>query len=104
MPKSQRDTPADLCPDWPSSPSTSPEGEVARILALRLRASIPYRGVRKIPYRGVRKVANRAGVDEGTIRNILSGARWPDLRTVVRLEVALGVALWLERTDEGDPQ
>lgn len=96
MPKSKRDTPKDLCPDWPRVPSTSPEGEVARILALRLYESIPYRGVRK--------VAVSAGVDEGTIRNILSGARWPDLRTVVRLEVALGVALWLQRPDEGDSQ
>ncbi|MGS0561375.1 helix-turn-helix domain-containing protein [Microbacterium aurugineum] len=42
----------------------------------------------------VRSVADIAGLDEGTLRNILSGARWPDLRTIALLEDALGVALW----------
>ncbi|PRA82083.1 helix-turn-helix transcriptional regulator [Microbacterium sp. MYb66] len=96
MPRSQRATPADLSPSWPNSPSTEPEGEVARLLALRLEATIPYRSVRK--------VADIAGVDEGTIRNIVSGSRWPDLRTIVRLEEALGVALWPGRLDEGGRQ
>ncbi|WP_396654724.1 MULTISPECIES: helix-turn-helix domain-containing protein [unclassified Microbacterium] len=93
MPKSQRATPADLSPSWPDSPSAEPDGEVARLLALRLDAAIPYRSVRK--------VADIAGVDEGTIRNIVSGSRWPDLRTIVRLEEALGVALWPSRSDDG---
>ncbi|MFF1540665.1 helix-turn-helix domain-containing protein [Microbacterium sp. NPDC058269] len=96
MPRSQRATPADLSPSWPNSPSTEPEGEVARLLALRLEAAIPYRSVRK--------VADIAGVDEGTIRNIVSGSRWPDLRTIVRLEEALGVALWPGRSGEGGRQ
>lgn len=96
MPKSQRATPADLSPSWPNSPSANPEGEVARLLALRLDTVIPYRSVKK--------VADTAGVDEGTIRNILSGSRWPDRRTIVRLEVALGTALWPGRTDDGGRQ
>ena len=94
MPKSQRATPADLSPSWPTSPSTEPEGEVARLLALRLEAAIPNRSVTK--------VADIAGVDEGTIRTIVSGSRWPGLRTIVRIEEALDVGLWPGRTDEGE--
>ncbi len=93
MSKSQRATPADLSPSWPNAPSTEPEGEVARLLALRLEAAIPDRSVRK--------VADIAGVDEGTIRNVLSRARWPDLRTITRLKEALDIALWPARSDDG---
>lgn len=93
VPKSQRPSPTDLTPSWPDSPSAEPDGEVARLLALRLKAAIPYRSVQR--------VADTAGIDEGTIRNILSGTRWPDLRTIVRLEEALNVALWPSRDARG---
>lgn len=57
-------------------------GETARQFALNLRAAIGDRSVRC--------VARDAGVDEGTIRNVLSGTAWPDLRTISRLESAVG--------------
>jgi hypothetical protein len=33
-------------------------------------------------------------VSHVTILNVLAGRAWPDLSTIARLEVALGVALW----------
>lgn len=56
---------------------------------------------RKVSNASVRSIADTAGIDEGTIRNILSGARWPDLRTITLLEEALNTSLWPVRSDEG---
>ncbi|GAA1236717.1 hypothetical protein GCM10009588_13100 [Microbacterium phyllosphaerae] len=86
IPESQCATPADLSPSWPDSPSADGDGEAARLLALRVPDAIPYRSVRK--------AADIAGADEGTIRNILTGVCWPDLRTIVRLEKGLDIPLW----------
>lgn len=86
MPKAQRESPADLSPSWPDTPSLDPAGETARLLANNLR--------RSMGKASIRSVAHTAGLDEGTLRNVLSGARWPDLRTIARLEDALGVPLW----------
>ncbi|WP_217583660.1 helix-turn-helix transcriptional regulator [Microbacterium sp. GbtcB4] len=44
--------------------------------------------------RSVRAVARDSGLDEGTIRKILLGESWPDLRTIWRLESALEVHLY----------
>lgn len=93
MPRAKRDAPVDLTSSWPDVPSSDPSAEVARLLAIRLGQAIPHRKVSA--------VADIAGIDEGTIRNILSGARWPDLRTIVRLEEALNVALWPSRAARG---
>jgi len=44
--------------------------------------------------RSVRSVAEEAGLDEGTVRRVLSGSAWPDLCTAARLEEALGARLY----------
>lgn len=45
----------------------------------------------------VRSVARSAGLDEGTLRRVLAGATWPDLRTVALLEKALEQPLYPRR-------
>lgn len=86
MAKTPRETPAELSPSWPDVPSLDPAGETARLLSVNLR--------RAMGKASIRSVADIAGLDEGTVRNVLSGARWADVRTVSRLEEALGVALF----------
>jgi transcriptional regulator with XRE-family HTH domain len=44
--------------------------------------------------RSIRSVATAAGVSHVTILNVLAGRAWPDLSTIARLEIALGVPLW----------
>ena len=46
-------------------------------------------------------MAEKTGLGRQTINNILLGKGWPDIRTVARLEVALGKRLWgPEHSDE----
>lgn len=71
---------------WPDTPSDDPYAEIARQFVLRLRAGIDTRSIRSV---GV-----AAGVSHVTILNVLAGRAWPDLSTIARLEVALGVPLW----------
>ena len=84
-----RATPAMLSSDWPEGASADPAGEAARRFALNLRVAVEGRSVRS--------VARSAGLDEGTIRKILLGESWPDLRTIWSLESALGVELYSRR-------
>lgn len=84
--KEARATPAMLSPQWPSKPSSDPTGEAARRFALNLQAAIGDRAVRA--------VARDAGLDEGTIRKVLLGESWPDLRTIWKLESALDTHLY----------
>lgn len=86
MVESQRPSPASLTDSWPEAPSTDVAGENARLFAITLRLAIDGRSIRSI--------ADAAGLDEGTIRKILSGSSWPDLRTITLLENALRQALW----------
>ena len=86
MANRRRETPAELTESWPDVPSRDAAGEKARQFALNLRTAIGDRSVRS--------VARDAGIDEGTIRNVLSGAAWPDLRTITRLESSLGRRLY----------
>jgi len=65
------------------------DGERARQLAVNIRSALG--GV------SARSTADAAGLDARTLRNILSGAKWPDLRTITLLEEALDVALWPAR-------
>ena len=62
------------------------EGHLAAALAIRLRDGI---GDWSIRYVGA-----ISGLNHQTIRNILNGTTWPDLRTIARLEVALKTQLW----------
>lgn len=84
--KEARATPAMLSQQWPSQPSSDPTGEAARRFALNLQAAIGEKSVRA--------VARDAGLDEGTIRKILLGESWPDLRTMWKLESALEAHLY----------
>ncbi|MBT2496198.1 helix-turn-helix domain-containing protein [Microbacterium sp. ISL-59] len=84
--KEARANPAMLSPKWPDEPSADPSGEAARRFALNLRAAIGERSVRG--------VARDVGLDEGTIRKILLGESWPDLRTIWKLESALEAHLY----------
>lgn len=82
MANRRRETPAELTESWPDVPSRDPAGETARQFVLNLRAAIGGRSVRS--------VARDAGIDEGTIRNVLRGAVWPDIHSVARLGVRNG--------------
>lgn len=91
MAKTERFPPSELTDSWPDTPSSDPAGEKARQLSLNLRQAIGAHSVRSI--------AEIAGIDERTLRNVLSGARWPDLRTIVLLEEALDGSLWPARPE-----
>lgn len=86
MANRRRESPFELTESWPDSPSPDPAGETARRLAVNLRSAIGERSLRS--------VANAAGIDEATLRKVLSGAAWPDLRTIARLESALSASLY----------
>ena len=86
MANRRRETPAQLTESWPDVPSRDAAGETARQFALNLRAAIGDRSVRS--------VAREVGIDEGTIRNVLSGAAWPDLHSIARLEHSLRSRLY----------
>jgi len=75
-----------LSSKWPDGPSADLAGEAARRFALRLRETIAERSIRS--------VAREAGLNEGTIRKILSGQSWADFHTIWTLESALGVELY----------
>lgn len=86
MRNSQRENPAGLTPSWPDAKSSDHAGEVARLLAKALQQAVGDRSVRS--------VASAAGLDEGTLRRILAGERWPDVRTAALLEEALQKPLY----------
>lgn len=81
-----RPSPAELTEDWPSSSSPDPDAEVARQFVLNLREGLGENSVRSL--------ARAAELSEGTIRTIIAGSVWPDLRTIARLERALGQSLY----------
>ena len=79
-------TPKDLTSSWPDAESGDPAGEAARRFVVNLRAAMGGRSIRS--------VAADAGLDEGSVRRVLSGATWPHLRAMVLLEESLGVRLY----------
>lgn len=86
MSRVSRPTPADLTPGWPESPSPDYAAEIARQLAQNLKVSLGKRSVRS--------AVEGAEVDEATVRRILAGSIWTDLRTIARLEYALGARIY----------
>ena len=72
--------------DGPLVPDAPPEAHLAAALARRLKKAI--RG------RSLRRMADKSGVSAPTISHIINGKTWPDLRTLSRLEVAVGARLW----------
>ena len=87
-----REPPADFLrengyfPDGPFRYPTPKEVFLAAGVAERLNKAI---GEESFRY-----VAKKAGLSPQTILNILNGKTWPDLRTIAKLEQALGVRLW----------
>ena len=86
MKKQKRLTPAAGAENWPEERAADHSTETARVLALNLRAALTGKSVRA--------VARESGIDEGTIRRVVTGSVWPDLRTISSLERALGVLLY----------
>lgn len=82
----QRKTPAQLVEAWPEGPSSDDDADVARQFAQNLRSAIASRSIRS--------VAKAATLDEKTLRDILAGQVWPDLRSIARLERALQMPLF----------
>ena len=66
--------------------SDDPVAEVARHFVLNLRKAIGDRSIRE--------VARVTGVDRATIAAVLNGLSWPDIVTLAKLEIGLGVLLW----------
>ncbi len=82
----ERKPPASLVNDWPEGETSDEIAETARRFVVNLRGAIGDRSIRS--------VAKVAGLDEGTIRRVLAGTVWPDLRTIAALEHSLGVRLY----------
>jgi len=91
MANRSRQSPAELTTSWPEVASSDYAAEAARILALNLRDAMGDRSARE--------VARVAGMSDATVRHILAGTIWPDLRTIAHLERALGVALYPAREE-----
>lgn len=75
---------------WPDGTATG-AADVARQLARTLQAELGRQGL------SVRQLARDADLQHATVLGVLSGQRWPDFVTVVKLEDALGAALWPQR-------
>lgn len=90
-PRPARVTPHELCIDWPTVRSDNPVAEVARRFVLNLRNAIGDRSIRE--------VARVTGVDRASIAAVLNGLSWPDIVTLAKLEIGLGVSLWPGRAD-----
>ncbi len=86
MPRPRRSLPADLTDGWPDTPSSIPEVETARQVAVNLRTALGEMSLRH--------AKTLTGVDHTTIAAILNGTVWPDLHTLARLEHGLDADLW----------
>ncbi len=72
---------------WPTGKLSGPvAAEYARRFCLRLDQAIGERPIRE--------VARVADISHTTVLAVLAGARWPDMATVAKLEVALSTDLW----------
>lgn len=89
MTRTTRPSPRDLTTGWPDQPSPDAAGEVARTLAVRLQNALGELGM------SVRALERASGVDEATIRKLLAGTSWPDLRTIARIEIALDREIYM---------
>lgn len=80
--------------DVPPGDPGSAEVAYARMLMANLEVAMAHRRLT------IRDVAQLAGLSHGTVHNMLKAKGWADLRTVARLEAALGEPLideWTER-------
>ena len=86
MPRPKKLSPRERVPGWPETPTEDAVAEVARRFAMNLRAEL--QGL------SLREAASRCGVDHTTIFSILDGRSWPELETIAKLELGMGVSLW----------
>lgn len=84
----QRSSPAELTDDWPHRPSTDPDAEAIRLLAVRLGEVTE--GL------SLRRIGEITGVNHSVIGDVLAGRKWPDTQTLARLERGLEARLWPE--------
>lgn len=90
MGRTVRARPVDLAPSpwpwpWPSSRSDDALGEYARLWVLRL--------IDVVGDRSIRSVAEGADSHHSTLDGIIAGRVWPNLATIAKLELSLGVVL-----------
>ena len=82
---------------WPDAPlvesSLSPAVQAACAAAAEVAVELE-RALRTV---SVAAIARDADVARSTIYDLLSGATWPDIVTLYKLEAALGVELWGRR-------
>lgn len=81
-----RPVPAEFSTTWPHVVIEYHDAETARLFVLHLLAAMDGRSVRSL--------ARDAGLDEKTLRKIIAGLSWPDLRSIARLEEATGCKLF----------
>ena len=77
--------------DWPDGPLTEdapPEVHLAAAVAKRLAAIATARGLSH------KRIADDAGIARSTVADMAKGKCWPDMRTIARVECALGAQLW----------
>jgi transcriptional regulator with XRE-family HTH domain len=86
MSRPTRSLPKERAQNWPTEPSDDPAGEVARQVAINLRTAIGTQSLRH--------TAEITGIHHATILKIVNGTSWPDLETLAKLEIGLGVRLW----------
>ena len=73
---------------WPHATVEDPAARVVQHIAASLAVAVEREGL------SIRQIASATGVNRQTIAEVLAGASWPDVQTVVRLEDGLGTALW----------
>jgi hypothetical protein len=93
MARPVRANPFELTDSWPESPSSTAAGEVARKFALNLQSAIGSRSLRA--------AAEECDLVHVTLASVLEGRTWPDLETIAKLEIGLGVGLWPDAPARG---
>lgn len=92
MVRQPRDRPNEVVSPWPNGSTHDPAGIVAQGFAIELR--------RVIGDRTIRSVGSLCGVNHETVRGILDGRVWPDMRTIALLEAGLMTSLWPRQQPE----
>ncbi|MFD7646033.1 helix-turn-helix domain-containing protein [Kitasatospora sp. NPDC059795] len=75
--------------NWPNATVADGPAAALQEVARRLAAALESR-----PDVSQRTLATSSGVGRATIQEVIAGTRWPDLRTLYRLERALDTSLW----------
>ncbi|MFE9612041.1 helix-turn-helix domain-containing protein [Streptomyces sp. NPDC006012] len=87
----RRKPPRELATDpetWPDGHLADPGAAAVQHIARALAAAVAERGL------SLRGVADACGVNRQAIADLIHGRSWPDVATVARLAVGLGLPLW----------